>query len=576
MTHSVSTEHVCFLILDCFFVTRARANVRAYAGFRDVERLYRYRTSSMSVRIATATPCRATTTTTRATTRGSVRRPNRQRSEGVFARVSSGETSRTAETNEDEDDEEVDDAFYTWRVGGANDLKITHLRDVYKGNAPLEPSPSPFCTKSACPLNVGPRTSLTFNSNFVSNSDRILLNSVAFGSATDPSQTCSLAADAYNPQGCDYIPEWVVRAGPRAEVYFKSEEVNAAIVTCGGLCPGINDVIRSIVNTLEVGYGVKKISGVRYGFKGFFSGDPFMQLNRKNVRNIHNTGGSVLGSGRGGGDVQKIVESIIDNGINMVFVIGGNGTHAGANAISDECAKRGVKVSVVGVPKTIDNDILLLDKTFGFDTAVEEAQKAIQAAAIEAQSAHRGVGVVKLMGRQSGFIAMFATLANGFVDCCLIPEIDWAAHGPNGVIEYVRNTLDAQGHAVVVLAEGAGQEYVTTSGTDAGGNPKLGDIGQWFCKQLKAELKCDVKYIDPTYMVRGCVANAHDSIMCTVLGQNAVHGAFAGFTGISIGSVSAHTAFLPIPRMIERERLVDPDGRMWHRTLASTGQPDFF
>jgi len=576
MTHSVSTEHVCFLILDCFFVTRARANVRAYAGFRDVERLYRYRTSSMSVRIATATPCRATTTTTRATTRGSVRRPNRQRSEGVFARVSSGETSRTAETNEDEEDEEVDDAFYTWRVGGANDLKITHLRDVYKGNAPLEPSPSPFCTKSACPLNVGPRTSLTFNSNFVSNSDRILLNSVAFGSATDPSQTCSLAADAYNPQGCDYIPEWVVRAGPRAEVYFKSEEVHAAIVTCGGLCPGINDVIRSIVNTLEVGYGVKKISGVRYGFKGFFSGDPFMQLNRKNVRNIHNTGGSVLGSGRGGGDVQKIVESIIDNGINMVFVIGGNGTHAGANAISDECAKRGVKVSVVGVPKTVDNDILLLDKTFGFDTAVEEAQKAIQAAAIEAQSAHRGVGVVKLMGRQSGFIAMFATLANGFVDCCLIPEIDWAAHGPNGVIEYVRNTLDAQGHAVVVLAEGAGQEYVTTSGTDAGGNPKLGDIGQWFCKQLKAELKCDVKYIDPTYMVRGCVANAHDSIMCTVLGQNAVHGAFAGFTGISIGSVSAHTAFLPIPRMIERERLVDPDGRMWHRTLASTGQPDFF
>jgi 6-phosphofructokinase 1 len=576
MTHSVSTEHVCFLILDCFFVTRARANVRAYAGFRDVERLRRYRTSSMSVRIATATPCRATTTTTRATTRGSVRRPNRQRSEGVFARVSSGETSRTAETNEDEEDEEVDDAFYTWRVGGANDLKITHLRDVYKGNAPLEPSPSPFCTKSACPLNVGPRTSLAFNSNFVSNSDRILLNSVAFGSATDPSQTCSLAADAYNPQGCDYIPEWVVRAGPRAEVYFKSEEVNAAIVTCGGLCPGINDVIRSIVNTLEVGYGVKKISGVRYGFKGFFSGDPFMQLNRKNVRNIHNTGGSVLGSGRGGGDVQKIVESIIDNGINMVFVIGGNGTHAGANAISDECAKRGVKVSVVGVPKTIDNDILLLDKTFGFDTAVEEAQKAIQAAAIEAQSAHRGVGVVKLMGRQSGFIAMFATLANGFVDCCLIPEIDWAAHGPNGVIEYVRNTLDAQGHAVVVLAEGAGQEYVTTSGTDAGGNPKLGDIGQWFCKQLKAELKCDVKYIDPTYMVRGCVANAHDSIMCTVLGQNAVHGAFAGFTGISIGSVSAHTAFLPIPRMIERERLVDPDGRMWHRTLASTGQPDFF
>ena len=318
-------------------------------------------------------------------------------------------------------------------------MKITHLRDVYRGDAPPRARPSPFCTKSSCPLNVGPRTSLTFNSNFVSNSDRILLNSVAYGSAADPTQTCSLSSDVYDPSGCDYVPEWVVRAGPRAEVYFDPEEVHAAVVTCGGLCPGINDVIRSLVNTLEVGYGVKKISGIRYGFKGFFSGDEFMPLNRKVVRNIHNIGGSALGSGRGGGDVEKIVESIVNNGINMVFVIGGNGTHAGANAISNECAKRGVKVSVVGVPKTIDNDILLLDKTFGFDTAVEEAQKAIQAAAIEAQSAYRGVGVVKLMGRQSGFIAMFATLANGQVDCCLIPEISWAAHGPNGVVEYVRN-----------------------------------------------------------------------------------------------------------------------------------------
>ena len=495
-----------------------------------------------------------------------------RRAERVAAPRAIGES---AVDGADEDEVDVDDAFYTWRVGGENDLKITHLRDVYRGAEPLKARPSPFCTKSSCPLS-GPRTSIGFNSNFVSNSDRILLNSIAFGSSADPTQTCSLWTETFDPSGCDYVPEWVVRAGPRAEVYFDPAEVHAAIVTCGGLCPGINDVIRSLVNTLEVGYGVKKISGIRYGFKGFFNGVEFMKLNKKVVRNIHTLGGSVLGSGRGGGDVQKIVESIVSNGINMVFVIGGNGTHAGANAISDECAKRGVKVSVVGVPKTIDNDILLLDKTFGFDTAVEEAQKAILAAAIEAQSAYRGVGVVKLMGRQSGFIAMFATLANGQVDCCLIPEISWTAHGPNGVINYVKNLLDTQGHAVVVLAEGAGQEYVTTSGTDAGGNPKLGDIGQWFCKQLKSELKCDIKYIDPTYMVRGCPANAHDSIMCTVLGQNAVHGAFAGFTGISVGTVSAHTAFLPIPRMIEHERLVDPDGRMWHRTLASTGQPDFF
>jgi len=509
---------------------------------------------------------------TRSTARLSTSAP---RTHTRCAVTADGRSNARVDGDEDEEEED-DDAFYTWRVGGANDLKITHLRDVYRGEKPLKAIPSPFCTKSSCPLTVGPRTSLTYNRTFVSNNDRILLNSVAFGSATDPNATCSIQDDIFNESGCDYMPEWVMRAGPRSEIYFEPSEVHAAIVTCGGLCPGINDVIRSIVNTLESGYGVKKISGIRYGFKGFFDpkSEP-MVLNRKVVQNIHHIGGSILGSGRGGGDVEKIVESVIARGINMVFVIGGNGSHAGANAISQECAKRGVKVSVVGVPKTIDNDILLLDKTFGFDTAVEEAQKAIQAAAIEAQSAYRGVGVVKLMGRQSGFIAMFATLANGQVDCCLIPEVPFTVHGPNGVIEYVRNLLDTQGHAVIVLAEGAGQEYVATEGTDAGGNPKLGDIGQWFCKQLKSEIKCDVKYIDPTYMVRGCVANAHDSIMCTVLGQNAAHGAFAGFTGISVGSVSAHTAFLPIPRMIERERLVDPEGRMYHRALSATGQPDF-
>ena len=198
---------------------------------------------------------------------------------------------------------------------------------------------------------------------------------------------------------------------------------------------------------------------------------------------VQDRGGSIVGCGRGGGDVPKIVDSIERQGINMVFVIGGNGSHAGANAISAECASRGLKVSVVGIPKTIDNDILHIDKTFGFDTAVEEAQKAIKAAAVEAKSALNGVGVVKLMGRQSGFIAMHAALASGSVDVCLIPEVPFAMEGPNGVVEHVKNLLATQGHAVICLAEGAGQEYVQETGTDAGGNPVLGDIGTWFCKR---------------------------------------------------------------------------------------------
>ena len=229
----------------------------------------------------------------------------------------------------------------------------------------------------------------------------------------------------------------------------------------------------------------------------------------------------------------------------------------------------------MGIPKTIDNDILLLDKTFGFDTAVEEAQRALRAASIEAKSAYRGVGVVKLMGRQSGFITMYASIASGEVDVTLIPEVPFTMDGPNGVMAHLRYLLEAQGHAIVCLAEGAGQEFVPSSGMDASGNPILGDVGPWFCKRVKAELKADVKYIDPTYMVRGCTANAGDKVYCNILGQNAAHAGMAGFTACSVGQVNTHYVYLPIPMLIEKPRYVDPHSRMYSRLLASTGQPDF-
>lgn len=498
-----------------------------------------------------------------------------------------------ASSSKDEDEDDYySEEQYEWEVGGPNDVAIPHLMNIYKGEKPLKPLQTSFCaphSKTCLPRNnkmrryfrTDKKSNVKF---FVDPGDRVMLHSLAFATSLSPDSTCELPTEADegtsssydNSSSCTFTPQWVVRAGPREKVYFAPEEVHAAIVTCGGLCPGINDVIRSIVGTLEEGYGVTKISGIRYGFSGFWEeGFENIELSKKVVSKAHKQGGSILGSARGGGDVDKIVDSILKQGINMLFVIGGNGSHAGANAISAECARRGSLVSVVGVPKTIDNDILLLDKTFGFDTAVEEAQKAIQAATIEAQSALRGVGVVKLMGRQSGFISMYATLASGDVDVCLIPEVDFDVHGENGVIEHVKDLLDEQGHCVLVIAEGAGQEFVKVSGTDAGGNPLLGDIGPWLCKEIKKSTKCDVKYIDPTYMVRGCVANAHDAIMCNVLGQNAVHGAFAGFTGITIGYVNTHCVYLPIPMIIEKERLVDPKGRMWHRMLTSTGQPDF-
>lgn len=409
---------------------------------------------------------------------------------------------------------------------------------------------------------------------YVNNDDRALLKVIKYSSPT------SAGAECIDPD-CTWVEQWIHRAGPRKEIYFEPMKVRAAILTCGGLCPGLNDVIRQIFFTLER-YGVEKVFGVRYGFRGFFDPDlPMKKLTHEMVQDINLEGGSLLGVSRGGASVSDIVDSIEAKEIDMVFILGGNGTHAGANAIHNECRKRRMKVSVVCVPKTIDNDILLMDKTFGFDTAVEEAQRAINSAYIEAHSAYHGIGLVKLMGRSSGFIAMHASLASGQVDVCLIPEVPFTLHGPNGVLQQLEHLIRTKGAAVVCVAEGAGQELLAAPDIkDASGNAVLGDIGVHIQHEIKCYFKgkgihADVKYIDPTYMVRSVRANASDAILCTVLGQNAVHGAFAGFSGITVGICNAHYVYLPITEVIHAPRMVNPNSRMWHRCLTSTGQPDF-
>lgn len=460
-----------------------------------------------------------------------------------------------------------------WAKDFEERFKLPHLTDVLD----IKPIHTTFCIKNSCPL---PEDSVEHPPGdllkmFVHNDDRVLLKVIKFATPT------SAGAECVDPD-CNFVHQWVHRAGPRPEIYFNPNEVKAAIVTCGGLCPGLNDVIRQIVITLET-YGVKNIIGVSYGYRGFFDENlPEIPLSRKVVQNIHLSGGSLLGVSRGGGNVSEIVDSIQNRGINMLFVLGGNGTHAGANAIHNECRKRKMKVVVVGVPKTIDNDILLMDKTFGFDTAVEEAQRAINAAYIEAHSAYNGIGIVKLMGRHSGFIAMHASLASGQIDVCLIPEIPFTLEGPDGVLRHLRNLLESKASAVVCVAEGAGQDLLEKiNATDASGNVVLGDVGVYLQHQIKKYFKsintpADVKYIDPTYMIRACRANASDGILCTVLGQNAVHGAFAGFSGITVGICNTHYVYLPIPEVIQYARNVDPNSRMWHRCLTSTGQPDFY
>ncbi|CAK9213696.1 unnamed protein product [Sphagnum troendelagicum] len=408
---------------------------------------------------------------------------------------------------------------------------------------------------------------------YVHDDDRVLIKVVHFGHPTS-------VGIEIDDKGETYVGCRARRAGPRAWIYFQPETVRAAIVTCGGLCPGLNDVIRQTVFSLEV-YGVKEILGLQYGFRGFADKKyPPIMLSRKIVQRINMVGGSFLGVSRGCPPLDDIVDKL-EWKISMFFVIGGNGSHAGASAIYEKCQARKLKMVVVGIPKTIDNDIQILDKTFGFDTAVEEAQRAINAAYIEASSAYNGVGIVKLMGRQSGYITMYATIASGQVDIVLIPEVPFLLDTQYGVLEYMKKRLEQFGICVVVIAEGAGQDLLEgVGGTDASGNPILGDVGKWFYGKVKAyfasiKFAVDVKYIDPTYMIRARACNSSDHIFCSILGQNAVHGAFAGYTNVTVGVVNTHYCFLPIPEVIRKPRMVDPNSNMYHRCVTSTGQPEF-
>ena len=370
-----------------------------------------------------------------------------------------------------------------------------------------------------------------------------------------------------------------IRSGPREQVYFRSDEVKAAIVTCGGLCPGLNTVIRELVLCLWQQYDVREIYGISNGYRGFYTSN-WETLTEKSVDGIHKKGGTILGSSRGGMDVTKVVDSIIARGVNQLYVIGGDGTQAGGQAIYNDIKRRNYLCTVSGVPKTIDNDMPIIDKSFGFDTAVEEAQRAINAAHVEAECAPNGIGVVRLMGRHAGFIAMYATLSSRDVDVCLIPEAPFYMEGPGGVYEHVEHLLKKNGHCVIVLAEGAGQEYVQTSGSDASGNKKLGDAGTWLVDSLKNFYKDDnrevnVKYIDPTYMIRALPANSADNIYCTLLAHSAVHGSFAGYTGFITGPVNERIAYIPTELVVTNKNRVDTNSRMWGRVLFSTGQPSF-
>ncbi|KAI8462809.1 MAG: phosphofructokinase domain-containing protein [Monoraphidium minutum] len=441
----------------------------------------------------------------------------------------------------------------------ADTLQVETLREF------LQPRPSPFTKDN----NAG--------AGFVGDRDRIRMHTAVYESDKVTGLKAPRAVmEALQEDGTGYegVPEWAIRSGPRETIYFDPREVTAAIVTCDGLCPGVNDVVQNMVFTLA-DYGVPEdqILGIKYGLRGFYDKDSKpVTLTRRAVDGIHLKGGTMLGTSRGGGDAAEIVRRIDLWGVNMLYIVGGNGGNKAAAAIQEEIKRQGVLCTVASVPKSIDNDILLIDKCFGFDTAVAEAHRALLAAKVEAVSGCRGVGLVRLMGRNSGFIAMQASMASGVVDVCLIPEM-----GPISMDKLLAHTsaiLDRKGHCVVCVAEGVGQEGA--GGIDKQGYAILKDIGLVLRDVFKARFKdqADIKYIDPSYLIRATPPSSSDRIYCKVLGQGAVHASFAAYTGFSVSQLKTHYVLLPTRSLNKGFRAVNIHGRTWTRLKTAIQQPD--
>ncbi len=404
--------------------------------------------------------------------------------------------------------------------------------------------------------------------NFVSDSERVLYDVTVGGKSLIRAQQLTSFE----------------RAGPRERIFFDPRDLRVGIVTCGGLCPGTNNVIRAAVMELFFHYGVQSVLGFRFGFGGLVpaSGYEPTELNPDLVDDIHHHGGSILGSSRGSQDVSAMVDTLERLGVGLLLVIGGDGTMHGAHAIFEEVTRRGRPIGIVAVPKTIDNDIHLVEKTFGFETAFSIATEAIRSAHVEAKGYLNGVGLVKLMGRYSGSIAAYAALAEPDVNLVLVPEVPFILEGEKGLIAWLVDRLSRRRHAVIVVAEGAGQELIDDDGEgakeDASGNVRLLDVGTFLKRKLSRTLDergiaHAMKYIDPSYTIRSAPANPNDSIFASNLARHAVHAGMSGRTGLLIGLWHGEFTHVPLAAVLDRRNAVDPEGDLWLAVLESTGQP---
>ena len=376
-------------------------------------------------------------------------------------------------------------------------------------------------------------------------------------------------------------------AGPREHLYYNPPTIRSAIVTCGGLCPGLNNVIRSIVMESYYRYDSHSILGIRYGYNGLnpSMGYAPVELTPELVKDIHMDGGTILGSSRGGTeDISVLVDTLQHLGISILYAIGGDGTLRGAHKIHETALQRGMDLAVIGIPKTIDNDISFIQKSFGFETAFSKAVNSIYSAHVESKGAPNGIGLVKLMGRHSGFIAANATLAMNDVNFILVPEVPFDLYGENGFLKHLEERIVSRGHAVICVAEGAGQDLIeqekskSPESFDASGNVVLDDIGVFLKSKIKSyfdkkNLPINLKYIDPSYIIRSAPAESNDAIFCTLLGQYAVHAGMAGKTDCIIGQWNNIYIHIPIEMAISKRKKINPDSSFWRSVLEATGQP---
>ena len=371
-------------------------------------------------------------------------------------------------------------------------------------------------------------------------------------------------------------------AGPRAKLFFEAKQTRAGIVTCGGLCPGLNNVIRSLFLELHYGYGVAEVIGFRGGYGGLDpkNGVEPVTMTCEFVDGIHQKGGTILGSSRGPVDIGRAVENLIARSVNILFTVGGDGTQRGANDIYQEARKRGHALAVIGVPKTIDNDVAFVSRTFGFATAVEEAARVLDCAHTEARSVPGGIGLVKLMGRHAGFVTAGATIASQDVNFALIPEVPFKLEA---FLAALKQRMLTKSHTVIAVAEGAGQDLLAadTSARDASGNVKLKDIGPLLREKIEAFFKAEgipvvMRYFDPSYQVRSRPANSQDAILCDLFARHAVHAGMAGKTGVVIGLHHERFIHVPIELLATHTKRLDPQGGWWRSVLAATGQPERF